>query len=133
MKGDSTMGESAIENRIRKLKAIEEQQKHLEQEAELLRAEIKKDLEIKGTEECSRNSTETFTTSLRSRRPADGLPFHRGRKTSMNYSTLTVEDCIRKQEQEGNKSFSQEKFMWANTRAIVENTERFIKQLELLV
>lgn len=30
------------------------------------------------------------------------------------------------------KSFSQEKFMWANTRAIVENTERFVKQLELL-
>lgn len=30
------------------------------------------------------------------------------------------------------KSYSQEKFMWANTRAIVENTERFVKQLELL-
>lgn len=45
------MGERAIENRIRKLKAIEEQQKHLEQEAELLRAEIKKEMETKGTEE----------------------------------------------------------------------------------
>jgi HEPN domain-containing protein len=32
-----------------------------------------------------------------------------------------------------NKSFSQEKFMWANTRAIVENTESFVKQMELLV
>jgi len=29
-------------------------------------------------------------------------------------------------------SFSQERFMWANTRAIVKNTEKFIRQLELL-
>lgn len=30
------------------------------------------------------------------------------------------------------KSYSQENFMWTNTRAIVENTESFVKQLELL-
>lgn len=30
------------------------------------------------------------------------------------------------------KSFSQEQFLWANTKAIVENTESFVKQIELL-
>lgn len=30
------------------------------------------------------------------------------------------------------KSFSQEKFLWANTKAIVESTESFVKQMELL-
>lgn len=30
------------------------------------------------------------------------------------------------------RSLSQERFMWANTRVIVENTEKFIRQMELL-
>lgn len=30
------------------------------------------------------------------------------------------------------KSFSQEQFLWANTKAIVENTESFVKQMDLL-
>lgn len=115
------MTRRAIENRIKKLKELEEQKKALEQEIDSLKEEIKKDLEAKGTEELqvgifiirftsvlsglirsgSRSSTETFITSLPSRQPAGGSRFHRGRKASMNYSTLTVEDCIRKQEQEG--------------------------------
>lgn len=41
----------AIENRIKKLKALEEQQRLLEQEIDSLKEEIKKDLEVKGTEE----------------------------------------------------------------------------------
>lgn len=45
------MGERAIENRIKKLKALEDQQKALEQEIDSLKEEIKKDLEAKGTEE----------------------------------------------------------------------------------
>lgn len=45
------MGERALENRIRKLKALEERQKLLDQEIDSLKAEIKKDLEAKGTEE----------------------------------------------------------------------------------
>lgn len=45
------MGERAIENRIKKFKALEDQQKALEQEIDSLKEEIKKDLEAKGTEE----------------------------------------------------------------------------------
>ncbi|MEY8356509.1 hypothetical protein AALB39_24600 [Lachnospiraceae bacterium 54-53] len=44
------MGERAIENRVKKLKAIEEQIKALELEAEKLK-EIKKEMEARGTEE----------------------------------------------------------------------------------
>lgn len=45
------MTRRAIENRIKKLKELEEQQKALEQEIDSLKEEIKKDLEAKGTEE----------------------------------------------------------------------------------
>lgn len=45
------MGNRALENRIKKLKELEEQQKALEQEIDSLKEEIKKDLEAKGTEE----------------------------------------------------------------------------------
>ncbi|MBQ8814114.1 MAG: hypothetical protein IJZ85_06450 [Lachnospiraceae bacterium] len=45
------MTERQIENRIKKLQAIEVQQKELEAQAELLRAELKADLEDKGLDE----------------------------------------------------------------------------------
>ena len=49
------MGERAIENRIKKLKALEEQKKELEAKLEGqisgLQEEIKKDMEAKGIEE----------------------------------------------------------------------------------
>lgn len=44
-------GKAAIENRIKKLKDLEEQKKVLEQEIDSLKEEIKRDLEDKGTEE----------------------------------------------------------------------------------
>ncbi len=45
------MGERAIENRIKKLKALEEQKKELEAQICGLQEEIKKDMEAKGIEE----------------------------------------------------------------------------------
>lgn len=45
------MTERQIENRIKKLQAIEARQKELEQQAENLKAEIKADLEKKGLQE----------------------------------------------------------------------------------
>ncbi len=45
------MGERAIENRIKKLKALEEQKKELEAQISDLQEEIKKDMETKGIEE----------------------------------------------------------------------------------
>lgn len=45
------MGERAIENRVKKLKAIEEQVKALEVEADKLKEEIKKQMEARGAEE----------------------------------------------------------------------------------
>lgn len=45
------MTEKMIENRIKKLKEIEEQQKALAEQAEKIREEIKKDLEAKEVEE----------------------------------------------------------------------------------
>jgi len=45
------MGERALENRIKKLKALEEQKKELETQISDLQEEIKKDMESKGTEE----------------------------------------------------------------------------------
>lgn len=45
------MGERTLENRIKKLKALEEQKKELETQIEGLQEEIKKDMESKGTEE----------------------------------------------------------------------------------
>lgn len=45
------MGSRALENRIKRLKELEEQQRLLEQEIDGLKEEIKKDLEVKGTEE----------------------------------------------------------------------------------
>lgn len=45
------MTEKMIDNRIRKLQAIEAQQKELEAAADAIRAELKADLEEKGVEE----------------------------------------------------------------------------------
>lgn len=48
-----------IENRIKKLQAIEAQQKELEAVADAIRAELKADLEEKGVEELHPEITET--------------------------------------------------------------------------
>jgi len=45
------MGSRALENRIKRLKAIEARQKELEQQAEAIKAEIKKEMEAQGTDE----------------------------------------------------------------------------------
>ena len=45
------MGERAIENRIKKMKALEEQKKELEAQISSLQEEIKKEMENKGLEE----------------------------------------------------------------------------------
>ncbi len=45
------MTEKMIENRVKKLQAIEAQQKELEAAAEAIRSELKADLEEKGVEE----------------------------------------------------------------------------------
>ena len=45
------MTERMIENRIKKLQAIEAQQKELEAQADTIRAELKADLKEKGVEE----------------------------------------------------------------------------------
>lgn len=45
------MGEKAIENRVKKFKAIEEQIKALELEADKLKEEIKMEMEARGAEE----------------------------------------------------------------------------------
>lgn len=45
------MGERAIENRIKKLRALEDQKKELEAQISGLQEEIKKDMERKGLEE----------------------------------------------------------------------------------
>ncbi len=45
------MTEKMIENRVKKLQAIEAQQKELEAAAEAIRAELKADLEDKGLDE----------------------------------------------------------------------------------
>ena len=51
------MTEKMIENRVKKLQAIEAQQKELEAAADAIRAELKADLEEKGVEELK---TQTF-------------------------------------------------------------------------
>lgn len=45
------MTEKQIENRIKKLQAIEARQKELEQQAEAIRTELKADMEQRGVEE----------------------------------------------------------------------------------
>jgi predicted phage-related endonuclease len=45
------MGVRAVENRVRKLKALEEQKKELERQIGELQEEIKNDMESKGIEE----------------------------------------------------------------------------------
>lgn len=45
------MTERMIENRIKKLQEIERQQKALEEQAEAIKAELKADLEERGTDE----------------------------------------------------------------------------------
>ncbi len=45
------MTEKMIENRVKKLQAIEAQQKELEAQADAIRAELKADLEERGVEE----------------------------------------------------------------------------------
>lgn len=50
-KGDFRMGEKALQNRVKKLQQIMEQQEMLEQEAEKIRQEIKADMEARKVEE----------------------------------------------------------------------------------
>ena len=45
------MGNRALENRVKELKAIEEQQKALAERAEKIKEEIKKDMQAKGKDE----------------------------------------------------------------------------------
>ena len=45
------MGNRALENRVKELKAIEEQQKALTERAEKIKAEIKADMQAKGKDE----------------------------------------------------------------------------------
>lgn len=45
------MGNRALENRVKELKAIEEQQKELTERAEKIKAEIKADMQAKGKDE----------------------------------------------------------------------------------
>ena len=45
------MGNRALENRVKELKAIEEQQKALTERAEKIKEEIKKDMQAKGKDE----------------------------------------------------------------------------------
>lgn len=45
------MGNRALENRIKRLQDIEAQQKELEQQADAIKAEIKKEMENQGTDE----------------------------------------------------------------------------------
>jgi len=45
------MGNRALENRIKRLRAIEAQQKELDQQAEAIKAEIKAAMEAQGTDE----------------------------------------------------------------------------------
>lgn len=45
------MGSKALENRIKKLQEIEVQQELLKKEAEAIKAELKKELEARGTDE----------------------------------------------------------------------------------
>lgn len=52
------MTERQIDNRIKKLQAIEAQKKALEEQAEALRAELKADMEAKGLQEIK---TSNFT------------------------------------------------------------------------
>ena len=53
MKGEHTMTERMLKNRIEKLDAIAAQQKALEEQAEKIRNEIKADMEEKGVDEIS--------------------------------------------------------------------------------
>jgi predicted phage-related endonuclease len=53
MKGEHTMTERQLKNRIEKLDAIAAQQKALEEQAEAIRNEIKADMEEKGVDEIS--------------------------------------------------------------------------------
>jgi len=45
------MGNRALENRIKRLRAFEAQQKELDQQAEAIKAEIKVAMEAQGTDE----------------------------------------------------------------------------------
>ena len=51
MKGEHTMTERMIENRVKKLQTIEAKMEELEAQTEKLKAEIKADLEGKGVDE----------------------------------------------------------------------------------
>ncbi|MBD5479582.1 MAG: hypothetical protein HDR14_09865 [Lachnospiraceae bacterium] len=62
------MGERAIENRVRKLMALEEQKKELEAQISALQEEIKKDMDTKGIEEMQAGTfIIRFTSVLSSR------------------------------------------------------------------
>ncbi len=50
------MGERALENRIKKLQELENQEKAIKEQADKLREEIKRDMEAKGTDELQAGS-----------------------------------------------------------------------------
>lgn len=62
------MGEKAIENRIRKLMALEEQKKELETQIGAMQEESKKDMEAKGVEEMQAGIFIIWFTSVLSSR-----------------------------------------------------------------
>ena len=51
LKGEVTMTERMIENRIKKLSALEEQIAQLQEQADIIKSELKADLEEKGLDE----------------------------------------------------------------------------------
>ena len=73
------MTEKMIENRVKKLQAIEAQQKELEAAAEVIRAELKADLEQKGVDELQTKNfvlrwKEIITSRIDSRAMKAALP-----------------------------------------------------------
>lgn len=73
------MTEKMIENRVKKLQAIEAQQKELEAAAEVIRAELKADLEQKGVDELQTKNfvlrwKEIITSRIDSRALKAALP-----------------------------------------------------------
>lgn len=87
------MTEKQIENRVKKLKQIEEQQKALAEQADKIREEIKKDLEAKEIEELQTKLflirwKEVFTNRLDSKALKAAFPDI--------YNQFTKQSCSRR-------------------------------------
>lgn len=77
------MGNKAIENRINKLKVLEDQKKAIENEIDKLKTEIKADMERKGVEEIrTDNFIVRFTRVITKR--FDGKRFEQDHKKMYN-------------------------------------------------